>query len=79
MPKIADDEGGSILVAPATVSLSAAIWPTTFAAWAAQYEEDGAQIRGVYSSLDGATEANKEELQTYIALLEEGADIGLIF
>ena len=50
-----------------------------FAAWAAQYEEDGAQISGVYSSLDGATEANEEELLEYIALLEEGADIGLIF
>ena len=53
---VADEDGGTVSVAPATVSLAALVSPTTFAAWAVQGAVNGACICGMYASLYGATE-----------------------
>ena len=78
MPAVAAEENGTVLVELAPISSVAAVRPTMFAAWAAQGKSDGARIRGIYVSLDGATGENGDELLAEIASSEEGAEIGFL-
>ena len=51
-----------MLVATTPVSFSASSGPITFFEYAAQVSVDGAHICSVYTSLNGATEANEDKL-----------------
>ena len=76
---VALEEAGIMLIAPVPVSSAAPVRPTIFEAWYRQGSVDTARIHGMYTSLDSATEKNKEEFLMKIAALEEVADLGFFF
>ena len=75
---VLDEEGGAMLVAPTPAYLPTSSSPATFVSWDAQVAVDSARIRGVYTSLNGATEDNEDNILAEISASNKGADIGLL-
>ena len=70
------DEVGDVLAETTPIYSFLFAMPPKFTAWVVQEDTGGANIRGIYASLDSATEENEEDLLLGMETSEGGAGSG---